>query len=277
MKLLNVGPKVIATTVRLLDFAVVLFCAVTLLWWFSGEGLFYSRSSPVLSPFTSFSLLLMAGSRLADRSLETWPKTMTMALMGIVACGNISSIFMHVVAPELFFMTLPHLVPTSIFTSCGIIAFCFYEILVVNRNTPQNVFILDDILIHFALFPGGLSLVGHVLNIPAYISSPIDPRAGISYPEMALMGAYATVAVISNRHLFLWKFLSKGPRNVFIFSILFLNQYIAPIALGMYVHWGKPGPFYPGLELFVMIAGVLSTLVFLLIYASRSLRTTVQV
>ena len=89
----------------------------------------------------------MAGSRLSSKLFDTWSKPMSLALLGIVACGNLSSIWVQALVPELFLNSLPNVVPTSIMTSIGIMTFCFYDILILFRKTPQTAFILDDILL----------------------------------------------------------------------------------------------------------------------------------
>ena len=136
----------------------------------------------------------MALSRLASQRLSTWSTPMTLALLGIVSCGNLSSLWIQLASPELFLNTMPGVVPTSVMTSIGLVTFCFYEILIIVRKTPDTAFILDDILLHLALFPGGLSLLGHILNVQTYMGSNLDPRVGIGYMEMVFMGAYATAA-----------------------------------------------------------------------------------
>lgn len=246
----------------------------TLLYWLTGKGLFYSDTQPVLSPFTSFSLMLMAGSRWAEKVLETWSKPMTLALLGVVACGNISSLWIQIMVPDLFLHSMPNVVPTSNMTSIGLISFCFYQIITVIRKTPYSAFIFDDILLHLALFPGGISLLGHIFHIPSYLGTQIDPRAGIGYLEMAFMGTYAIAAVISNPDLFLWKFLSENIINRLTFFILFVNQYVAPIVVGLIFRPQNPQSHEPGIEFFVILAGVLATLVFLSVHAIFEKRST---
>jgi hypothetical protein len=239
---------------------------VSLLWWLTGEGLFYSNSSPVMSPFTSLSLMGISGVRLAPRWLVGWGYPMSLAVLGIVACGNASNILMLLVAPSLVLNSLPGLVLTSVFTSLGLILFCLYEILVIVRPTPKSFFILDDILLHLALFPGGLSLLGHLLNSPTYLSSSLDPRVGISLLEMFFMGTLAVSATLANRNLFLWSFIGQSRTNQFIFALLFLNQYIAPAIVGALTS-NQQAPHLLGVEFFVMLAGVLATLLFLTLQA----------
>ena len=120
-------------------------------------------------------------------------------------------------------------------------------------------------LLHLALLPGGISLLGHLLNNSVYISSAMDPRVGISLLEMAFMGGIAVAFTLSNRQLFLWRFLSANHTNKFIFSLLFINQFVAPVVVAFLVRSGsKDTPrFEVGLELFVMLAGVFATLSFL--------------
>ena len=249
------------------DGGLILASLFTFSYWLTGQGLFYSESSPVMSPLTSFSLLLMASSRLAEKLIETWSKPMTLAILGMVSCGNLSSLWIQLLSPELFLNSMPNIVPTSAMTSLGIILFCFYEILVVIRKTPETAFIVDDILLHLALFPGGLSFLGHVLGVQAYMSSGLDPRVGIGYMEMVFMALYAIVAVVSNPNLFLWRFLANNKLNRMTFLIFFINQFVAPILVGFnFRHPDLPGSQL-GIEFYVMVAGVLSTLIFLIIHA----------
>lgn len=250
-----------------LDVLLLGLSSLTFVFWFSGKGLFYSADAAVLSPFTSFSLLLMTLTRINRRYFSTWSTPMTLALLGVVACGNLSSIWIHWISPDLFLKTMPSVVPTSVLTSVGLILFCCYEGLISLRKTPQSAFILDDILLHLALFPGSLSLMGHVLGVPAYVGSEQDPRVGIGYPEMLLMGTYAVSAVCSNPDLFLWKFLRKSIFNRLVFLILFVNQYVAPFLVGFVFRNPSLGPWQYGLEFFVMLAGVLAVLIFLSVKA----------
>ncbi len=251
-----------------LDGLIFFGSLVTLSFWATGEGLFYSDTEPVLSPFTSFSLLLMSGSRLSDRLFETWSKPMTMALLVIVIGGNLSSIMVQYLVPQLFLQSMPTVVPTSIMTSTGLILFSLYEMLVIFRKTPESAFIIDDLLLLMALLPGGISLLGHWLEHPYYISSDIDPRSGISIFEMAFMGNFAIVAVLSNKDLFLWKFLSASHLNKLVFTILTANQFAAPLIVAFMldsrVRLRGEGP---GIELFIMLAGVFATFIFLVIQA----------
>lgn len=250
-----------------LDGLILAFAALVFLAWFTGTPILYSKTSPVMSPFTAFSLMLMAGSRLAEKLFDTWSKPMTLALLGIVACGNFSSLWIQLSIPQLFLQSLSTVVPTSAMTSVGLIIFCFYEIIVIIRKTPDSALILDDILLHLALFPGGLSFLGHVLNVPTYMSSSVDPRVGIGYLEMAFMGTYAVVAVVSNPNLFLWRFLVHSIVNRVTFTLLFINQYIAPIMIGLWLRDPSQANSGYGIEFYVMMAGVLATLIFLVINA----------
>ena len=244
-----------------LDLIIVLVSVATLLSWvITGEGLFYNPAEATLSPFTSISILLMTGSRLALKYISTWPTPLTLALLVIVIGGNVSSIMVQWMVPKLILDTFPELVPTSILTSFGIICYAAYEILIIFRRTPKSALILDDILLHLALVPGGLSLLGHVTFNHYYISSQVDPRIGIGFIETFLMGSYAVSATIQNRHLFLWTFLRRK-QNQIIFSILFLNQYVLPIFVGL--KSAQVATYGLGLDLFVMLAGVLATLLFL--------------
>ena len=167
-------------------------------------------------------------------------------------------------APTVHINTTSSLVMTSMFTSLGFFLFSIYEILVYLRKTPKNVFILDDILIHLALVPGELSLIGHLFENPTYLSMGIDPRVGISILEMCFMACLAASTVLANKNLFLWQFLKGGAGNQMIFSALFANQYIAPLLYMVYV--GETSAAY-GAELFIMFGGVFATLGFLIIQA----------
>ena len=264
---MKLNSEKLETISKYVDGAIILGGGFVFCYSFIGPGLFYSETKPVMSMFTVFSLVLMAISRLATKQLSTWSKPMTLALLGVVACGNFSSLWIQLASPELFLNTMPNIVPTSVMTSVGLITFCFYEILVAVRKTPSSAFILDDILLHFALFPGGLSLLGHVLGVQAYMGSGTDPRVGIGYLEMLFMGSYAVVAVISNPNLFLWKFLARSSFNRIIFALLFINQYVAPVLVG--ISFRSPGmsTMDYGIEYYVMLAGVLATLIFLVINA----------
>lgn len=246
-----------------IDGLVLILSAVTFFYWFSGHGLFYSENSPVLSPFTSLSIAMMTLVRVAGRHLHTWSKPMSLALLGLVACGNLTSIWVHWISPELFLKTIPELVTTSPMTSVGLILFCCYEILFVLRETPKTAFILDDILLHLALFPGGLSLLGHWLGVSAYTSNPMDPRVGISPLEMVLMASFTVAALLSNPNLFLWTFLKKGLSNKFIFALFFINQYVAAFLFGFFFRSPQTPTDQVGLEFYIMLAGVLTTLLFL--------------
>ncbi len=258
-----------------LDYALFLMTLISLFWWLTGQGLFYTEVGPVMSPFTSLSLLGMVGVRLASKKLIGWGHAMSLAVLGIVSCGNASNILMLMLAPSLVLDTLPGIVPTSILTSIGIILFCFYEILLLIRPTRRSFFIVDDILLHLALFPGGVSLLGHLLGAPAYLSSSVDPRVGICKLEMAFMGVFALSSVLTNKDLFLWKFLEKNNTNKLIFAGLFLNQYIVPVLVGLLTLGTEP-PSGIGIEFFVMLAGVLATLLFLSLTAAYAMRQSTR-
>ncbi len=248
----------------ILDFIILGGSLVAMGAWILGTPLFYDTNGPVMSIFTAISIFMIVGIRLATRYLYLWPFTMSIAFLLIVGGGNLSSILMLAYTPTVHIKTSSSLVMTSIFTSLGIVFFCIYEILVYLRKTPKNVFILDDILIHLALVPGELSLIGHLFNNPTYLSVGMDPRVGISILEMCFMAALAASTVIANKNLFLWQFLKGGVGNQVIFSALFANQYIAPILYLSFV--GKSSDAY-GTELFILLAGVFATLGFLLIQA----------
>jgi hypothetical protein len=82
---------------------------------------------------------------------------------------------------------------------------------------------------------------------------------------MAFLGLYATAAIVSNPRLFLWRFLAAGWPNRVVFAALFVNQFVAPLAVALLL--SKPGASGPGVELFVMLAGVVTTISFLLLQA----------
>ncbi|MCB1140974.1 MAG: hypothetical protein KDK54_01960 [Leptospiraceae bacterium] len=239
---------------------------LVILFWSVGSPLFYTPDGPVMSIFTAISLLLLSGIRLARRYLLRWPVTLSLAVLVITGGGNMSSIMMMTAAPGVLARTSSPIVMTSVFTSLGILFFCTYELLVYLRNTPKNVFILDDILIHLALVPGELSLLGHIFNNPTYLSMGIDPRVGISILEMGFMASFAASTILSNHNLFLWQFLKGGLSNQIIFLSLFSNQYIAPVIYLLWAGKGEGNGSF-GLELFIMLAGVFATLAFLIIQA----------
>ena len=157
------------------------------------------------------------------------------------------------------------IVLTSAMTSVGLVLFCLYDLVIALRDTPESAFIMDDMLIHLALVPGGISLLGYLLANPTYLSVHADPRVGISLLEMACMALYATSAIVSNPRLFLWRFLAAGRSNWLVFGGLFANQFVAPVVVALLL--STPGSRGPGLELFVMLAGVVATMSFLLLQA----------
>ena len=255
----------------LCEILLLLGSFVTLIYWSTGKGMFYTEASPVLSPFTSASLLLMVGGRLAYKYLPAMPLPLYLAWLVLVIGGNLSSIILQASFPMLVADAFPGLVTTSMQTSFGLIAFCTYEVLILMRKTPKRAFILDDFLVHLALIPGGLSLIGHGLGNWYYISSMYDPKVGIGLLEMGFMACYAAITILSNTDLFLWHFLKQRRINVLIFTILFVNQYIAPIAVGFIS--GRYRIYGLGIELFVFIAGVLTTMLFLGIQAIQQSRS----
>ncbi|PJZ44889.1 hypothetical protein [Leptospira brenneri] len=254
------------TWVEILDIAILIGSSVLLIAWFLGYPLFYRTDGPVLSIFTAISLFVIAGLRLATRHFYLWPFTANLAFLMIVGGGNISSILMLLSAPSVHINPKSYLVMTSIFTSIGLVLFSVYEILLYLRKTPKSPWILDDILIHLALVPGGISLIGHLFQNPTYLSMSIDPRVGISPLEMVFMATLALSTILSNPNLFLWRFLKGGLTNQLIFLGLFINQYIAPVVYLLFAgaNWHSE-PF--GLELFIFFGGVIATLGFLLIQA----------
>ena len=150
-------------------------------------------------------------------------------------------------------------------TSLGLVLFCLHDLVVELRDTPESAFIVDDILIHLALVPGAVSLLGYLLNNPTYLSVHADPRIGISPLEMGFMALYAACALVSNPRLFLWRFLAGGWNNRVVFAVLFANQFVAPVVVGLLL--SRPGAKGPGVELYVMLAGAVATISFLLLQA----------
>ncbi len=233
--------------------------------WLVGHPLLYAPASPVMSPFTALSILIMAGTRQARLHVETWPMVLSLAMTGLVLGGNASSIIMLLSTPPEIWASFPSLVLTSVMTSVGLVLFCAYDLLIALRETPDTAFIMDDILVHLALVPGGLSLLGYLLGNPTYLSIHADPRVGISLLEMAFMGVYAVAAVVSNPRLFLWQFLGARWSNRVVFGLLFANQFVAPLVVALLL--AKPGAQGPGIEMFVLLAGVVTTVSFLLLQA----------
>ncbi|MBK9968707.1 MAG: hypothetical protein IPP07_29140 [Holophagales bacterium] len=242
--------------------------------WLVGRPVLYTAAAPVMSPFTAFSLSLMVLVRQARLHLDTWPMALSLAMTGLVLGGNVSSIVMLAMTPPELWASFPGIVLTSIMTSIGLVLFCAYDLVIALRDTPQSAFIMDDLLIHLALVPGGLSLLGYLLGNPAYLSVHSDPRVGISLLEMAFMALYAASALISNPRLFLWRFLAASRTNRFVFAGLFGNQFVAPVVVALLL--STPRSKGPGIELFVMLAGVVTTLTFLLLQARVVRRQEVQ-
>ena len=218
-----------------------------------------------MSAFTAFSLLIMVLVRQARIHLETWPVALSLAMTGLVLGGNVSSIVMlAIMPPELwagFSGGRPDL-DHDVRRAGPLLPLRPRDRL---RETPQSAFIMDDLLIHLALVPGGLSLLGYLLGNPTYLSVHADPRVGISLLEMAFMALYAAGAIVSNPRLFLWRFLAASWTNRFVFAGLFANQFVAPVVVALL--FSTAGAKGPGVELFVMLAGVVTTLTFLLLQA----------
>lgn len=256
-----------------LDFLILIGSMIVMGCWFFGSPLFYHPSGPVMSVFTSLSLFVIVGLRLATRFLYLWPFTVSIAFLLIVGGGNLSSIMMLATVPQVHVNTSSTFVMTSTFTSIGFILFCMYEILFILRKTPKNVFILDDILIHLALVPGSFSLIGHLFNYPTYLSMGLDARVGISILEMCFMAALVTSTVFANKNLFLWQFLKGGVSNQITFAALFANQYIAPL---VYLSIMGKSPAGYGAEIYIMLAGVFATLGFLFTQAYALNRENLQ-
>ncbi len=251
---------------EILDIGILIGSSIAVVAWMIGAPLFYRTDGPVLSIFTSISIFLIVGLRFASRNFHLWPFTANIAFLMIIGGGNLSSILMLMSAPKLHINPNSMLVMTSIFTSLGLVFFSLYEILLCLRKTPSSFWILDDILLHLAFVPGGLSLIGHLFQNPTYLSMSLDPRVGISPLEMVFMAFLAISTIFSNQNLFLWKFLKDGMANRVTFFILFLNQYIAPIVFLKFMGSdSSPQSFGP--ELFIFFAGVFATLGFLLVQA----------
>jgi hypothetical protein len=248
-----------------IDLVLGVGSASVMVAWLAGHPVLYSTSAPVMSPFTALSLFIMVAVRQARLHLETWPMVLSLAMTGLVLGGNVSSMLMLAVSPPELWASFPDLVLTSAMTSTGLVLFCFYDLVTSLRETPESAFILDDVLIHLALVPGGLSLLGYLLGNPTYLSIHTDPRVGISPLEMAFLGLYAAAAIVSNPRLFLWRFLAAGWANRLVFAVLFVNQFVAPLLVALLL--SKPGASGPGVELFVMLAGVVTTVSFLLLQA----------
>ena len=248
-----------------LDGVLVVAASAVILAWIVGRPILYSPSAPVMSPFTAFSLLILVLVRQARFYADQWPANLNFAMTGLVLGGNVSSILMLALMPPELWAAFSGIVLTSTMTSIGLVLFCLYDLVIVFRDTPQSAFIMDDILLHLALVPGGLSLLGYLLGNPTYLSVHADPRVGISVLEMAFMALYATGAVVSNPRLFLWRFLAASSTNRLVFAGLFANQFVAPLVVALL--FSTRGARGPGLELFVLLAGVVTTISFLLLQA----------
>jgi hypothetical protein len=254
------------------DGALVVGTAAVILAWMLGSPLLYSPSAPVMSPFTAFSLLILALVREARIHADDWPVSLNFAMTGLVLGGNVSSIIMLAMMPPELLRSFSGIVLTSTMTSIGLVLFCLYDFAIVLRETPSSRFLLDDMLLHLALAPGGVSLLGYLLGNPAYMSVHGDPRVGISLLEMGFMALYAIAAVVSNPRLFLWSFLAAGWSNRLVFAGLFANQFVAPFIVGML--FSSRGANGPGIELFVMLAGVVTTMTFLTLQAPMNRTAT---
>lgn len=244
-----------------IDAALILGAGAVILSWVLGYPILYTSSAPVMSPFTAFSLLVLALTRQVRIHADDWPVSLNFAMVGLVLGGNVSSIIMLAMMPPELLRSFSGIVLTSTMTSVGLVLFCLYDFAIVLRETPRSRFLLDDMLLHLALAPGGLSLLGYLLGNPTYLSVHADPRVGISPLEMAFMALYAVAAVVSNPRLFLWSFLASGWSNRLVFAGLFANQFAAPLIVAML--FSGRGARGPGIELFVMLAGVVATMTFL--------------
>ena len=259
---LGASERRLATSI---DAAIALGSLVVMLGWFVGRPIAYSDAAPVMSPFTAFSLLIMVGVRQARLHYDSWPVTQSLALTGLVLGGNVASMLLLWVMPPNLQASFPGIVLTSAMTSLGLVLFCLHDLVVELRDTPESAFILDDVLIHLALVPGAVSLLGYLLGNPTYLSVHADPRIGISPLEMGFMALYAASALVSNPRLFLWRFLADGWNNRAVFAVLFVNQFVAPVVVGLLL--SKPGSQGAGIELYVALAGAVATISFLLLQA----------
>ena len=248
-----------------IDAVVAAGALIVMLGWFLGHPVGYSDTAPVMSPFTALSLLIMVGVRQARLHYESWPVTQSLALTGLVLGGNVASIALLFVMPPQIQASFPGIVLTSAMTALGLVLFCLHDLVVELRDTPDSAFIVDDVLVHLALVPGGVSLLGYLLANPTYLSVHADPRIGISVLEMGFMALYAAAALVSNPRLFLWRFLAGGWGNRLVFAGLFANQFVAPVVVGLLL--GTRGTRGAGIELYVMVAGVVTTISFLLLQA----------
>jgi hypothetical protein len=251
------------------DAALAFATTVVILAWILGRPVLYSPSSPVMSPFTAFSLLVLVLVRQGRLHDKDWPVALNFAMTGLVLGGNVASMAMIALMPSNVWVSFSGVVLTSAMTSLGLVLFCLYDLVIVTRETPRSAFLLDDLLLHLALVPGGLSLLGYLLANPTYLSVHGDPRVGISPLEMGFMALYAIAAVVSNPRLFLWGFLAENRTNRLVFAGLFANQFVAPLVVAFV--FSSRGAKGPGIELFVMLAGVVTTVSFLLLQA-RALR-----
>jgi hypothetical protein len=253
-----------------IDAALVTGAGAVILAWIAGGPILYTPSAPVMSPFTAFSLLVLALVRQARIHADDWPVTLNFAMTGLVLGGNVSSIITLAMMPPELWHSFSGIVLTSTMTSIGLVFFCLYDLAIVARETPRSRFLLDDMLLHLALAPGGLSLLGYLLGNPTYLSVHADPRVGISLLEMVFMALYAVGAVVSNPRLFLWSFLASGWSNRLVFAGLFANQFVAPFVVAiLFTSRAAKGP---GIELFVMLAGVLTTMTFLILQSPLNRR-----
>lgn len=248
-----------------LDALLAAASVAVILAWVAGRPILDAPASPVMSAFTALSILLMVLVRQARLHLETWPMALSLAMSGLVLGGNVSSIVMLAFLPPGLWASFSGVVLTSTMTSIGLVLFCLHDLAVELRATPESPFLADDLLIHLALVPGGVSLLGYLLGNPTYLSVHVDPRVGISPLEMGFMALYAASAILSNPRLFLWRFLAAGWANRLVFAGLFANQFVAPVVVALL--FAKRGAAGPGVELFAMLAGVVTTMTFLLLQA----------
>lgn len=259
-------PKIATRISVILEFIMFITAAIFTIAWLLDVPLFYRKTGPVLSMFTSISILLTVGVRMARRYLFGWPQPLTFAILVIVLGGNFTSLMMVTSLPPNFTKAFD-LVFTSSVTSTGLILFCTYELLINLRKTPGSPFIVDDMILHLALLPVALSLLSYVFHQPDYTTSPVDPRIGVTFLEMTLLSLYTINAVLTNHDLFLWQFLASSWSNRITFALLITNQFAVPFLVGWIFPQSGELMGMVGLEIYVMIAGAIATLLFLFIQA----------
>jgi hypothetical protein len=102
-----------------IDAVLALASVAVIVAWFAGRPILYSATSPVMSWFTAFSILLMVSVRQARLCLDTWPIALGLAMTGLVLGGNVSSMLTLAVAPAELWAGIPDLVLTSVMRRPG--------------------------------------------------------------------------------------------------------------------------------------------------------------